>query len=105
MWKRCVDQMNWKKWNKNWSFEEKAKVQINIFYRFIFNVAQNRATTSRMFVYTCEDGMVEKWRAITFEYFGNEWFNGGLGNNSSLAKKWIILYLGRDQSLWQVMEC
>jgi hypothetical protein len=51
------------------------------------------------FVYTSETKMVEKWWAITFEYFGNERLNGKLGKNSSWAKKGIVLCLRANQSL------
>jgi hypothetical protein len=72
----------------------------------MFNVVQNKAIISRTFsLYNHKDGSVEKWHAIAYEYSGNEWLDGELGNNSSHVKKWTILCLGGNQYLWQIMEC
>ncbi len=46
---------------------------------------------------------MEKRRAITSKYFGNDKFDGR--KNSSRAKEGIVLCLGGDQSLCQAMEC
>ncbi len=48
--------------------------------------------------------MVKKWWAIAFEYFGNEKLDGGLGKNSSQAKKGIVLYFGNDQYFCQTIN-